>query len=238
MSNHYENIERYLIQKLKAEVMPNVLFTHSFSYFKLTKLPQIVLRGFDKVPNTDFGQDEKVEINGMSIVGNTTNESPIITNIESTTKLSANDEVEGDGIPADAIILSVDSLTQITLDKNATITDTEVDLTIVFEKAEVYRNYTVNNVEFELILATSRKLSITGYEHALDQFFMKYPTITVDYREYDVDIIVPFANNTIPNYSDLKSISGRFQVTAVKILDDVYEKIARVKTVDVSMEKK
>lgn len=235
--NHYENISRYLQQILKAEVMSNVMFTSTFSYYKLTRLPQIVLRGFDKIPNEAYGIEEKTEVNGIDITGDTTNGSAIIMNIESTARLSANDEIAGNGIPDGSIILSVGE-TMITLDENATITNTEVDLTITFEKVEVYKNCKKNDMEYELILATNRKLGILDYQNKLDQFFMKYGTITVDSQEYDIDIIAPFTNNTIPNYSDLKSISGRFQVKEVKILGDIYTKVIRVKTVDIGMESK
>lgn len=237
MSNHYENISRYLKQILKAEVMPNVMFTSSFGYYKLAILPQIVLRGFDKIPNNTFGQENKTEIDGIDIIGDVTSGSAIIMNIESTTRLSENDEVSGTGIPAGAVISSVGE-SMITLDENATITNAKVDLAITFEKVEVYKVYSMNNMEYELILATSRKLGILDYQEKLDQFFLKYGTITVDSQEYDIDIIAPFTNNTIPNYSDLKSISGRFHVAAAKMLSDVYTKVIRVKTVDIGMESK
>ena len=237
MSNHYENIYLHLKNKLKEEVMSNVFVTTSFNYYKLVKPTQIVLRGFDKIPNEVYGIEEKTEVNEITITGDTTNGSATIMNIESTVRLSANEEVSGAGIPTGSIILSVGE-TMITLDKNATITNTEVDLTITFEKAEVYRNCKKNDMEFELIMATNRKIGILDYTEKLDQFFLKYGTITVDSQEYDIDIIAPFTNTTIPNYSDLKSVSGRFQVKEVKILGDIFEKIARVKTVDIGMESK
>lgn len=238
MSNHYENIYLFLKNMLKADVMSNVYVTTSFNYYKLVKVPQIVLRGFDKLPNDVYGLEEKTEINGINVVGDTTVDSPIITNIESVTRLSVDDVVSGAGIPVGSKIVSLAIGSQITIDNNATITNTEVPLAIVFDKVEVYRNSKKNDMEFELIMATDRKLGMLDYTEKLDQFFLKYGTITVDDQEYDIDIISPFTNTTIPNYSDLKAISGRFQVKEVIILGDIFEKIARVKTVDVSMENK
>jgi hypothetical protein len=60
--------------------------------------------------------------------GNTTNTSPVITNIPSTTGFFADMPVSGTGIPAGALILSVDSATQVTLTANATATASDVAL--------------------------------------------------------------------------------------------------------------
>jgi hypothetical protein len=62
--------------------------------------------------------------------GNTTNGSPVITNVTpNTTGLRPGIGVSGSGIPVGARILTVDSATQITLDVNATATATGVTLT-------------------------------------------------------------------------------------------------------------
>lgn len=66
---------------------------------------------------------------GATKTGNTTNTSPVITNIGSTAGLFADMPVSGSGIPAGALILSVDSGTQITLTVNATATASGVTLT-------------------------------------------------------------------------------------------------------------
>lgn len=60
----------------------------------------------------------------VSTTGNTTSGSPIITNIPSTTGMRAGHAVSGTGIPSATAILTVDSATQITLNKNATSSNT------------------------------------------------------------------------------------------------------------------
>lgn len=62
--------------------------------------------------------------------GDTTNTSPIITNMSDTITLWKGQSVSGTGIPAGTRILSVDSATQITLTANATATNATVTLTI------------------------------------------------------------------------------------------------------------
>lgn len=63
------------------------------------------------------------------LTGNTTINSPIITNISSTAGITALTwGVSGTGIPNDSHVLSVDSATQVTLDQNCTATGTAVAL--------------------------------------------------------------------------------------------------------------
>lgn len=238
MSNHYENIVRHLIKKLKLEVMSNVKQTHSLSYYKIAKTPAIILRGFDSKDNKELDVEDKIEIAGITLTGNTVSGSPIITNVSDTSRLTVEDGISGTGIQSGSIILSIGTGSQITLNNNVLATGNEIDLSITFSKIEVYRNYKLKDLDFDLIMATNRSLDMIAYEHKLEKFFIKYGTITVDSQEYDVNIITPFTNNTIPNYSSLKSVSGRFQIAGVKIVGDIYEKIARVKTVDVTMESK
>lgn len=63
------------------------------------------------------------------LTGNTTINSPIITNISSTVGITALTwGISGTGIPQDSHVLSVDSATQVTLDQNCTATGTAVAL--------------------------------------------------------------------------------------------------------------
>lgn len=62
--------------------------------------------------------------------GNTTNTSPIVTNIVSTLGFQVGQPITGPGIPSKTVILSVDSNTQITLSKNATATATAAALVL------------------------------------------------------------------------------------------------------------
>jgi hypothetical protein len=64
-----------------------------------------------------------------SVTGDTTSGSAVITNIGSTLGLAAGMGITGAGIPPGAEILSVDSPTQLTLDRNATATATGVTFT-------------------------------------------------------------------------------------------------------------
>lgn len=61
--------------------------------------------------------------------GDTTSGSAVIT-INDTDNLTVADGVEGDGIVVGSVIVSIDSSTQITIDNNATVTDTSVTLTV------------------------------------------------------------------------------------------------------------
>ncbi len=63
-----------------------------------------------------------------TFTGNTTNTSAIVTSVSSTTNLSVGTLVSGTGIPAGAYIASIDSSTQITLDKSATATNSGITI--------------------------------------------------------------------------------------------------------------
>lgn len=65
-------------------------------------------------------------INYESETGDTTNGSAIITSIGDTSVLRVGMRAVGTGIPADAVIDSIDSATQVTLTENATVTNTTV----------------------------------------------------------------------------------------------------------------
>jgi len=76
-------------------------------------------------------QEEYVIFVGQptTLVGNTTNLSPVITNLPDTTGITANEwVVQGENIPVAARVLSVDSLTQVTLSEQASATQTGVSL--------------------------------------------------------------------------------------------------------------
>lgn len=64
----------------------------------------------------------------VSFTGDTTDTSPIITNVSALTGLYVGQIITGVGIGADARILSIDSATQITLTEDSTATDTTVSL--------------------------------------------------------------------------------------------------------------
>jgi len=59
-----------------------------------------------------------------TISGTTVNGSPIITGLSSTDALTVGSAITGTGIPANTVILSIDSRTQVTLDKNASASGT------------------------------------------------------------------------------------------------------------------
>lgn len=61
--------------------------------------------------------------------GDTTINSPVVTNISSTANMLAGQILGGNGIPNQSRIVTVDSATQVTIDLNATLTATGIDLT-------------------------------------------------------------------------------------------------------------
>jgi hypothetical protein len=75
----------------------------------------------------------KFQWKNYTLSGNTTNGSPIVSGISSTSNLEADMYVTGAGIPAGTKILTVDSATQVTLDTNATATASGVSLAYFFE---------------------------------------------------------------------------------------------------------
>lgn len=77
----------------------------------------------------------------VSETGDTTNLNAVITNIGTTANLRVGMRVVGTGIQTDSRILSVDSATQVTMTKTATVTDTTVDL-------EFQDRLTVANVDY------------------------------------------------------------------------------------------
>jgi trimeric autotransporter adhesin len=72
---------------------------------------------------------KKLEIKKVVLTGNVSSGSAVITNLSSTTELTVGDLVFGTGIPSTTRILTKDSSTQITLDKNATSSGTGISLT-------------------------------------------------------------------------------------------------------------
>lgn len=83
----------------------------------------------------------------LTPTGDTQSASAVITNMSSTTNVYAGASVSGTGIPADTSVLSVDSSSQITLNKNATSNGSGVTLTIKemdcegdWEAYHAYRN--------------------------------------------------------------------------------------------------
>lgn len=77
----------------------------------------------------------------VSETGDTTNTSPIIVNIGDTSNMRVGMRVVGVGIPSTALILSIDSPTQITLTEDATVTDTGVAI-------EAQDRLTIANVDY------------------------------------------------------------------------------------------
>lgn len=99
----------WLLEKWSSIISISGQFTTALSQSALT------LESLDSLAFVDF-------------TGDTTNASAIITNVSSTTGLYVGMVIAGTGIPAGAVISSIDSGTQITLDQNATATDTTVAL--------------------------------------------------------------------------------------------------------------
>ena len=161
LSNHYENITRYLIQSLKTELLIQVTNKGSSEYFEIPARPCIVLAGFDlNDTNSVYDEDPEVEVVGSEI--------------------------------------------------------------------RQHNDYSLDDMEFEIQIYTERKLELIDYTDKLKQWLMKHRTITVDNNEYDLDIITPFSNRTIPNLSNLKIIAGGISISQVKVVSDEY--VVKVET--------
>lgn len=77
------------------------------------------LRGYDHGAGNDPGAT-------ISITGDIVSSSAVVTNISDASLLEVGMSIDGVGIPSDTLILTIDSATQITMDANATATDTTV----------------------------------------------------------------------------------------------------------------
>lgn len=75
-----------------------------------------------------------------SATGNTTNASAVITGLSSTSGVSAQSGIVGNGIPVGARVVSVDSATQVTLDVAATATATGATITFLNDHAALMTN--------------------------------------------------------------------------------------------------
>jgi hypothetical protein len=92
-----------------------------------------------------------IKVTDDAQTGDTVNGAPEITNLADTSQLVAGMEVSGTGIPGGALIQSVDSSTQITMDANATADGTGVSITF---KVPADTNFDI----FVKRLASSNKL--------------------------------------------------------------------------------
>ena len=76
------------------------------------------------------GMEDGATLTAISVTGNTTSASAVVSAVSSTANLKALMPISGAGIPFGTVIRSVDSGTQITLSQNATATATAVALTV------------------------------------------------------------------------------------------------------------
>jgi hypothetical protein len=76
------------------------------------------------------GANDGATLTAVSVTGNTTSASAVVTGVSSTANLKALMPISGAGIPFGTVIRSVDSGTQITLSQAATATATAVALTV------------------------------------------------------------------------------------------------------------
>lgn len=88
--------------------------------------PTLVISSSD---NTAWTASGSAVTGGLTFTGNLTNTSPIILAVSSTSGLVVGQGISGTGIPASIRILSIDSATQITMNANATATNTGVTVT-------------------------------------------------------------------------------------------------------------
>lgn len=91
--------------------------------FNLPDLRGEFIRGFDNGAGNDSGAD-------VTVTGDTTISTAIISNISSTANIEVGSSISGTGIPASTVVLSVDSASQVTIDQNATASNSGVTLTI------------------------------------------------------------------------------------------------------------
>jgi len=91
--------------------------------FNLPDIRGEFIRGFDNGAGIDVGAN-------ITDTCSTTISNPIVTALTSTTNMEVGMSIVGSGIPVGALILTVDSATQITMDVNATVTATGVSVTL------------------------------------------------------------------------------------------------------------
>jgi hypothetical protein len=102
--------------------------------------------------------------------GDVTNTSFTITNMSSLTGLAVGMGISGTGIPANSVIASIDSATQITISKAATATNTGVTLTctgdsfkIALIKISMAGTYGAASTNYTDITGNTDEVSGTGY---------------------------------------------------------------------------
>lgn len=114
--------------------------------------------------------------------GDTTNDSTIITNLSSVTDLAVGQVWLGSGIPTDTRIYSVDTATQITLDRQATATATGVSFTASVDRYEFPTDiyYWINRTGWD----RTRKWELVGPVTAREWQFLTsgYPATGFLYR--------------------------------------------------------
>lgn len=119
----------------------------------------------------------KLQYLNTSFTGDRTSGSAVITNIADTTDLAADMVVVGTGVPSGAVILTVDSATQITLDMNATATATSASFDAYFEISFDYPPVETKGEQYDakenisISLSGDRQVSINYIEAMRDLKF-------------------------------------------------------------------
>lgn len=155
----------------------------------------------------------KIQYDNQSFVGDVSSGSAIITNIVSTENLSAGMKVSGTGIPLTALILSIDSPTQITLTINATATNLAVALVSYFEIVFEYPPVEIRGEKYDakenisVSVSGIRQVSINYVEGtralnfsfltealkvALETFYLEYAYLGQAFRYFDDQLSVSY----------------------------------------------
>jgi hypothetical protein len=94
--------------------------------------------------------------------GNTTSGSPVLTGLSSTAGIQAGFPVTGTNIPAGAVVISVDSATQITISANATGTGSGITFTFYKPNYDVYAYDSAGTPALEALAWTDNTSRATG----------------------------------------------------------------------------
>ena len=134
------------------------------------------------LPDISFG---KMQFVNNQVTGNKTALSPIITNLTlNTSNFAIGDSVKGEGIPNGTSILTIDTDSQITLDKNVTITC--IDSVVTIESAGTYL--------FNNLLGLAKKQLkadvLSNYQGCLSINSVIENDVLGYYKDYDSSVVL------------------------------------------------
>jgi hypothetical protein len=164
----------------------------------------------------------------ISITGSITDGSAIITGIADTSNLKPYMKISGTGIQAGAVIQSVDSSSQITMDLSATTTDSDASLTVTYytqiSDDWIYKrlnNFIIPSVEQIIRQKLGATEQITEYYSGNGKNFMilnRRPIVSLDEIRY----VLGGSNFTILNLQNIEVVSSEGILKAKRNYEEAY----------------